>query len=300
MVLPDDTPDLRSLDMLLTVAELGSLGKAARRHGVTQPAVSLRMSQLETLLGVTLLERSPSGTRLTVSGASVVDWSRSVIEATEACVAGTAALRAAAEPRLRVAASLTIADHLVPTWLVALRQVEPEMPISLVVTNSAAVTEHVEEGRADLGFVEGPVQRRAGIRTRVVGHDRLALVVAPGHPWARRAAPVALEELARTSLVLREKGSGTRQVLEEAMSRHGYRIVTDLELGSTSAIIGAARRGEGPAVLSSLAVSDDLVGGRLVEVPIAGILLDRSFRAIWPAGRRLSTHARRLVAIAAG
>ncbi len=300
MPLPEETPDLRSLDLLMSVAELGSLGKAARRHGISQPAVSLRMSELERRLGITILERSASGTRLTGPGASVVDWSRTVLEAVDAFVTGTAALRAETGARLRVAASLTIADHLVPGWLVSLRQLAPDASINLSVTNSAAVTDHVEAGHADLGFVEGPVQQRPRIRSRTVGHDRLAIVVAPGHPWARRSTPLSVEELARTSLVLREKGSGTRQVLEDALARHGYHVSANLELGSTSAIIGAARRGEGPAVISSLAVFDDLAGGRLVEVAVEGIALDRTFRAIWLSGHRLAALARTLVTIATG
>ncbi|MDA8149463.1 MAG: LysR family transcriptional regulator [Actinomycetota bacterium] len=300
MPLPEDAPDLRSLDLLLSVAELGSLGKAARRHGISQPAVSLRMNELERRLGITILERTASGTTLTGPGSSVVDWSRSVIEAADAFVTGTAALRAETGVRLRVAASLTVADHLVPGWLVSLRQQAPDASINLSVMNSAAVADQVEAGLADLGFVEGPAQRRPRIRSRTVGQDRLAIVVAPGHPWTRRTTPLPVEALARTSLVLREKGSGTRQVLEEALARHGYRVSANLELGSTSAIIGAARRGEGPAVVSSLAVFDDLAGGRLVEVAVEGVSLDRTFRAIWLSGHRPATLARRLIAIAAG
>nr|MDA8343316.1 LysR family transcriptional regulator [Actinomycetota bacterium] len=146
MPLPEDAPDLRSLDLLLSVAELGSLGKAARRHGISQPAVSLRMNELERRLGITILERTASGTTLTGPGSSVVDWSRSVIEAADAFVTGTAALRAETGVRLRVAASLTVADHLVPGWLVSLRQQAPDASINLSVMNSAAVADQVEAG----------------------------------------------------------------------------------------------------------------------------------------------------------
>lgn len=301
MALPDDMPDLRSLDLLLTVAELGSLGQAAQKHGLSQPAVSQRMNQLERLLNITILERTPSGTRLTPSGARVAYWSRSIVEATETFLAGTAALRfeSAAHTQLRIAASLTIADHLIPGWLVALRKELPDISISLSVMNSATVVEQVELGEVDLGFVEGSLPRRHGIQTKIVGGDRLALVVAPGHPWTRRHSPLPASELARTALILREKGSGTRQVLEDALANHGYQVVANMELGSTLAIIGAAWRGEGPAVLSSLAVSDDIEHGNLVEIPTSGLALDRAFRAIWPIRKQMSQTAKKLVAIAA-
>ncbi|MHB1711764.1 MAG: LysR family transcriptional regulator [Acidimicrobiales bacterium] len=300
MPLSADAPDLRSLDLLLTIAEVGSFGQAARRHGISQPAVSSRMSQLERRIGVRLFERTASGARLTPSGSAVAGWSRAVIEATESFMAGTAALRAESEVRLRVASSLTIADHLVPGWLVSLRQLAPEATISLSVMNSASVSDAVMAGRADIGFIEGPVSGHSPVRSQVVGGDRLVVVVSPDHPWARRRTPLPPKELAHTSLILREEGSGTRQVLEEAMREHGYEIASDLELGSTSAILGAARRGQGPAVISSLAVSDDIDARRLVEVVLDGMNLERSFRAIWPFGTLPEAMARRLITIASG
>lgn len=300
MPLSANAPDLRSLDLLLTIAEVGSFGQAARRHGISQPAVSLRMNQLEGRIGVRLFERTASGARLTPSGSAVADWSRAVIEATEHFMIGAAALRAESEARLRVASSLTIADHLVPGWLVSLRRLAPEPSISLSVMNSAAVSDAIMEGRADLGFIEGPVPRRSPVKSRIVGGDRLVVVVAPDHPWARRRTPLPPKELARTSLILREEGSGTRQVLEEAMLEHGHHIASDLELGSTSAILGAARRGQGPAVISSLAASDDIDARRLIEVVVDGIHLERSFRAIWPIGSQPAGTAKRLIAIASG
>lgn len=300
MALPDDFPDLRSLDLLLTIAELGSLGKAAQKHGLSQPAVSQRMNHLERLLKVTLLERSPSGTRLTPSGARVAYWSKAIVEAAENFSVGAAALRveAASHTQLRIAASLTIADHLIPGWLVALRKDLPDVSISLSVMNSASVVQKIELREVDLGFVEGSLPRRHGIQTKVVSGDRLALVVAPGHPWTRRNSPITVSELARTPLILREKGSGTREVLEDALANHGYQVVANMELGSTVAIIGAAWRGEGPAVLSSLAVSEGIEHGHLVEIPTIGIALDRAFRAIWPVGKQISQSAKRLISIA--
>ncbi|MDQ2725963.1 MAG: LysR family transcriptional regulator, partial [Actinomycetota bacterium] len=100
-MIPPETPGLMALDLLVSVAELGSLGQAANRHGVSQPAVSMRMTQLERQLGITLLERSPMGTRLTPAGESVVGWCNQVLDATHTMMAAVTALRAHAGGHLR-------------------------------------------------------------------------------------------------------------------------------------------------------------------------------------------------------
>ena len=112
MKLPPVIPDLVSLDLLLSVAEYGSLGQAARLHEMSQPAVSMRMAQLERQMGLQLLERTPSGTSLTHEGVVVADWARRVVGVTAEMMAAVAYLRAGSKTGLRVASSVTVADHL--------------------------------------------------------------------------------------------------------------------------------------------------------------------------------------------
>ncbi|WBB60356.1 LysR family transcriptional regulator [Streptomyces sp. WMMC500] len=288
-------PDLAALELLLAVARLGSLGRAAKAVGVSQPAASARIRSMERQLGVALVHRSPAGSRLTEAGGVVTEWARRVVEAAEAFDAGAAALRARRDSRLRVAASLTVAEYLLPGWLVALRAARPETAVSLQAGNSAAVASQVRSGAADLGFVEG-TGAPEGMDGAVIGHDRLLVVVAPSHPWARRRGlPPA--ELAGAALVLREQGSGTRQVLDEALAPHGGLGVPLLELGSTTAVKSAAVTGAGPAVLSELAVADEVAARRLVAVDVTGMDLTRALRAVWPRGQRPTGPARDLLSL---
>jgi DNA-binding transcriptional LysR family regulator len=296
-MLPSATPDLIALDLLDSIAELGSLGQAASRHRMSQPAVSMRMSQLERKLGVTLLQRSPAGARLTPAGEQVVALSRRVLSEMRAMMAGVEALVAEESSHLRVAASLTVAEHLLPGWLAALHRESPEVILAVEVTNSSKVLARVRECRADVGFVEGHETRLNGMKTVRVRSDHLVVVVDPAHPWASRNSPVAGAELAAAELIVREPGSGTREVLEDALGACGG-LRSRLELGSTAAILAAARRGEGPAVLSALAVADDLDTGRLVAVQTEGISLARTLRAVWPQARPLAPLARRLLNVA--
>lgn len=285
MPLPPGVPELRALDLLVSVAQLGSLGAAAREHGISQPAASTRIAELERRLGVPLLVRGPTGSRPTRSGALVVDWARAVLDAAAALGVGIAALRAERANRLRIAASLTVAEYLVPGWLVRGRDRFPDVAVSLRVANSALVAGMVLDRAVDLGFVEGPALP-AGLRARTVRRDQLLVVVAPGHPWARRRRELSAAELGQTPLVQRESGSGTRETLDRMLRPAGPVADPLVELSSTTSIKAAVAGGAGPGVLSSLAVAEELAQGRLVAVPVAGVDLSRRLRAIWPAGSR--------------
>lgn len=295
-MLPSSTPDLLTLDLFQSIAELGSLGQAASRHGMSQPAVSMRMSQLERSLGVRLLRRSPAGTELTPAGERVAAMGRRVLAEARTLMSEVAAIAAAEASRLRVAASLTVAEYLLPGWLSALHGESPNVALAVEVANSAKVISLVRDGDADVGFVEGHEVPPGGMSTVVVRGDRLVVVVDPGHPWASRDA-VSGADLAAADLVVREHGSGTREVLDEALSPWGG-VRSRLVLGSTAAILAAVRRGEGPAVLSALAVAEDVEAGRLVQLRTDAVDLSRSLRAVWRADRPLASLARRLLNLA--
>lgn len=290
-------PDLDSLELLLQIAATGSLGRAAVAHGISQPAVSARVHGMERLVGFPLLERSARGSTLTPAGALLADWARDVLHAAAVLDAGIAALRHDTEHRLRVAASLTVAEHLLPGWLVRLSVERPDTAVSLRAMNSADVGRTVLAGAVDLGFVEGP-DVPSGLEAEVVAADRLVVVVPPGHPWTRRRRPIEGAELAATRLVHREPTSGTRTALSAALAPYGPLATPLLELSTTSAVRSAVAAGAGPAVLSDLSVTADVAAGRIARVPTKGIDLARRLRAVWPVGQRPSGPARDLLGIA--
>lgn len=300
MPLPPWAPDLPELDLLLSVAELGSLGRAAEAHGIAQPSASARLARLERRIGVTLLIRSSQGSQLTPAGEVVVTWARQVVEGARHLTDGIESLREARSARLRVAASLTIAEYLLPAWLVAFRKRHPDLDVAASVENSSAVCEAVRSGAADLGFIESPKAPRE-FGTKVIGRDRLALVAAPDYPLARRAAGgVRPRDVPDLVLLLREPGSGTRDTLLHAVA--GARgqhpaLPYATELGSTTTILAATRAGAGVGVVSARAIGADLTAGTLVEVSIVGLDLVRPLRAIW-LGKRPPHPADDLVKLA--
>jgi DNA-binding transcriptional LysR family regulator len=282
-------PELSTLEVFVTVAGSGSLNAAASLLGVSQQAVSARITTLERQAGVTLLERTPRGSSLTASGAVVSEWASRLLALAGEMDAGLTALRSDVETTLRVAASLTVAEYLLPGWLVALqagrgRHHRPPVAVELTVANSSAVAGQVGTGEADLGFVEGPKPPK-GLGHRTVGHDRLVVVVASDHPWAKRREPLPVSQLARTPLVAREHGSGTLEALAVAVKKAlgtGVELAAPaLSLPTTASVRAAVVAGAGPAVLSELAVADDIATGRLRAIEIDGLELARDLRAVW-------------------
>jgi DNA-binding transcriptional LysR family regulator len=189
---------------------------------------------------------------------------------------------------VRVSSSLTIAEHLLPGWLVSMRALAhgrgEVAEVVLTAANSDTVVEQVRRAEADLGFIEGPQSPR-GVRSRVIGQDELVLVLRPDHPWVRNRRTITAAELNEIPLVSREAGSGTRYALRAALTsalgRDSVQAAPAIVLSTTSAVRAAVLAGAGPAVLSELAVADDLASHRLGRVPVSGIDLRRRLRAIW-------------------
>lgn len=280
MALRPDFPELASLDLFVSVVELGSVSRAAKVHGVAQPSASSRLKHLERQLGLQLLDRSPSGSTPTDAGVVVAGWAEAILRAARDLEAGLSAFQAERVGRLRVAASFTIAEYLLPQWLGRFAREHPGDSIALEVANSASVIERIRNGEADLGFVETPSET-PDLDERTVAHDELVAVVTPQHPWAERGS-VPVEALAATPLVMREAGSGTREALASALANLGMGPpLSVLELGSTSAVRAAVKHGNSPTVISRVAVADELETGVLVGVAVAGLTIERRLRAIW-------------------
>jgi DNA-binding transcriptional LysR family regulator len=299
--------DLGALRLLRDVVRLGSIAAAAQQNGRTQQAVSARMRTLERSLGTQLLARGPAGSVPTETGHLVLDWAEELLEAADRFEAAIGSIGSDAGGRLTVAASLTIAENLLPRWLVQLRQAEEDSRISptvvdLTAANSTVVTALVRSGACELGFIETP-HVPDGLVAVPLRTDELVVVVSPQHPWARRRTSITLDELAGTPLVMREEGSGTRDALAGILAAQQPPLTARpvVELGTTAAVRSAIAGGIAPGVLSRLAVRDDLVLGRLVTVVIDGPALLRPLTAIHkPRPARLSAGAARLLEIARG
>jgi DNA-binding transcriptional LysR family regulator len=306
-MIASEAPDLAALRVLLAVSETGSLTGAGRKLGVSQQAVSSRMRALERNVGTVLAARSHRGASLTSAGVLVAGWAAEVLSAARRLELGIQSIHATSVRHLKVAASLTVAEYLLPHWLVVLRdrqEAAHQNPtqVGLTAANSEAVIALVRSGKVDLGFIETP-ELPADLKVAAIGSDTMQIAVAPQHPWAVRRDPVSAAELARTPLITREPGSGTRLALEHLLASvlegNGTLVPPRGEYGSTAAVRTAIASGIAPGVLSSVAIADDLALGRVVAVAIRDVSLTRQLTAVWSGDdRAVAASAGELVSIA--
>lgn len=278
-------PELASLRLLTEVARLGSIGAAGRAVGISQQSASERLRAMETQTGLVLVRRAHRGSALTDAGQLLVEWSKDLLDRADEIDSALDTLRRGNSRELRVHASLTTAEYLLPRWLVQFRRTH-QISVSLRAVNSDDVVAAVRAGESDLGFVEGPVGAD-GLTAVTVGTDELILVAAPDDPWARRRTPVTPDHLAVRALTCREMGSGTLAVVRHAMARTGHTLAEpEVKLATNSSIRATVRAGGAPAFLSGRAVAADVESGALVRVPVAGLELVREFRAVFVGGSR--------------
>ncbi|KAA1378170.1 MULTISPECIES: LysR family transcriptional regulator [Aeromicrobium] len=291
-------PDLAALQLLVDVATHGSIGAAGRANGITQQSASERLRAVEALTGLTLLRRAAGGSTLTESGVLVVGWAARLIDLAQEIDESIATLREGRTHQLSIVASMTVAEYLLPLWLVRLRQ-QHDTVVSLIATNSEHVRTAVADGSADIGFVEDGADP-GDLASLVVARDELGLYSAPHDPWAKQDSPLAPDEIVTRPLTWREAGSGSRRVVDDALARLGLTATAPAaELTTTSGIRSAVSAGSPPAFMSRRSVRSDVEAGRLVEVPIIGLDLSRDLTALWVgSGRPPAGPVRDLLAIA--
>ncbi|GAA3640663.1 LysR family transcriptional regulator [Microlunatus ginsengisoli] len=281
---PAALPDLPALALLVEVDRAGSIGAAGRRFGITQQAASARLRALERELGVPLLLRAARGSELTAAGRVVVGWADRLLQLGDELASAVEALRADRDRELVVFASMTVAEFLLPGWLVRLRDRQRRVgrvtSVALTAANSRQVVAAVRDGTAQLGFVEGP-EVPADLRSADLGTDELVLVVAPDHPYGRRRS-LRPAQVAALPLTSRDPGSGTRQVVDEALARHDLSATAaDVELKTSTAVRETVRAGGQPGFLSRRLIGQELRAGQLRVIATPGLDLTRHFTALW-------------------
>lgn len=264
------TEDLAALE---TVADAGSVTAAAQRLGRSQPAVTRQLQRLETDLGAALLERRGHGVRLTGQGERVVAFARERLAAEEALRAELVGDSPSLRGLVRIIASTTPGDYLVPELVARFSEHHPAVRTEVEVADSAAVPGAVLDRRADVGFAgrANPDDRLVHVP---VATDEIVLAVPGRHPLAVHGH-VPVTALAGERLIWREEGSGTQRTFMEALASAGWELPAGsatASLGSTQAVVSAVQAGLGIGVVSERALAgqraEEVAAVRLEGVPV--------------------------------
>ena len=228
------------------VAEGESFSKGAERLMVSQPAVSKQVRELERSLGTPLFDRLPKGIRLTGAGEVLAGYARRMAAVEDEAGRAMAELRGLRRGRLAVGASLTIGTYLLPELLGAFRRRWPDVELRAEIGNTRHVRRLLAEGVLDVALIEGPPDPAfdLDLDRKVFQEDELVAVAPPGHPLLRRPR-VTAKVFCREPLILREEGSGTRAVVEQALARKGVTAAPAFVLATNEAVNRARRRRAG-------------------------------------------------------
>lgn len=300
MVQPLVSLDLASAHLYLSVVELGSITKAAARHGLSQPAASQRIRKLESQVGLRLLDRSATGSIVTADGREIAQRWRTVIADAAEVDAEARALRDRRNLRATVAVTERVARELLPHISAALDSDGEPIVVEPLLRSTAEACALVRDSTADLALVDGPAQPLA-LGGEIVATAPLVAFVSRRHPWARRRRPVGAAELIASPLVLRRRGSGTRDVIEESLSAAGYPIVVPAlnEVDSVTELVATVTLGDGLVGIAAPAAIETGVESRALSVVATDVVFEQPIWMVWsgrtpsaPAARRFADAAR--------
>jgi DNA-binding transcriptional LysR family regulator len=273
--------ETHELNIFVQVAETLSFTAAAKRLHISQPAVSMQMSNLENRLNTNLFDRSGRNIRLTEAAEVLLPLARDMLNLSTHIEETMTSLHGDLSGYLRLACSTTAGRYTLPHLIARFREQHPQVRVTVGVCDPEAAIEQVCDGRSQIGILS----REAGckeVEYRPFFEDRVALVVPRQHPWADRKSVIP-EELIGQPFILREETSGTRRVMQAGLLEHGIRLCdldVVMELGSAEAIATAIEAGIGIAFISRVVVQRCIRAGYLAEVSVKGLCLKRQLHMI--------------------
>lgn len=270
--------DVRRLEIFAKVAELRSFSRAAEALFLTQPTVSEHVRLLEEELGVQLLDRLGRGATPTRAGVLLLGYAHRIMALAREARQAIDQFQGRMTGELVVGGSTIPGEYVLPALIGQFKGKYPDVSISLLIGDSRQMSEWVEDGRVEVALVGARPSLRS-LDARELMADELVVVVPAGHPWAGRAV-VRLADLQAEPLIVRERGSGSRETMEAELATAGlglpaFRVVG--EMGSTQAIKQAVRAGVGVSLISRRAVLDECQAGWLHCVRVDGLAFGRAF-----------------------
>ena len=285
---------LQQLEILVFLVQEGSFSRAARRMNLSQPSLTKHIQNMEGALEAPVAIREKSGVTLTPEGRVVYDYARRVFKLREDARDRIARVREHEGGDIALAASTIPATYILPAVLSRFRSRCPQIRVFVQTADSQEVQDLILNGEREFGII-GRKPSHAKLAAEPLWRDRLILVVPADHRWARKAS-VSQAELTAEPFVLREPGSGTRDILagylrdQAGVELSAFNLIA--ELGSSEAIKEAVLAGLGVSILSVRAVRREIGQGLLRECPVADWRIDRAFHLIFRRQAAFLRHQR--------
>ncbi len=274
---------LQQMEALISLVEEGSFSLAARKMHISQPALTKNIRNAEDYLGAPLVNRGSAGISLTPEGKVIYDYARRIMKLREEAKEKITALGANTGGNIYIGASTIPATYILPRVLSALRGNHPDITMYIKTADSEEVMNMVLASEVEMGII-GKSPSNKKLETRELWKDRLILVVPKKHKWSKTKS-VVMKELFAEPFIVREKGSATRDFMENYLKEEKSVNLSQFnicaELGSSEAVKEAIIAGLGVSIISIHAVERELAQGLLAEIPIQGCLMERNFHLIY-------------------
>jgi DNA-binding transcriptional LysR family regulator len=276
--------NLNHLFLFRAVAEAGGFSRAAERIHVSQPAISMQVGELEAQLGLTLFHRLGRGVKPTAAGQLLLGYAQRLSALAVEAEHAMAEVKGLCRGRLAIGASTTIGVYLLPDLLGEYRRRYPDIDLQFDIANTDDIQRRLVDGTLDAGLTEGLPPNCHDLETVVFLRDQLVPIARPDHPRLKAdRKPLTLGQLCAEAMIVREAGSGTREVIDRALAKRGQRLQRPpMVLGSTEAIKRAVAAGLGVAIVSHLAIQTEVASRQLAILPLLGFQLTRPLhRLCW-------------------
>ncbi len=284
---------LRHMKIFTAVCAENSITKAAEKLHMAQPAVSVAIKELEDYYGVKLFDRISRRLYLTDIGRNFLDYSVHIVSLFDDMENHIRQWKCS--EKLRVGASIGVGTHLMPQYVSAFYRDHPQSSVDVFIGSSDIIEKKILKNELDFALIEGSVHS-SSILFHTYQKDRLAIICRPDDPLCGEKT-ITIEQLLSRPLLLRETGSGTRELFDHMLAALEYTYAPAWESTSTPALINAVRQGLGIAVLPYMMVQEELEKGNVIELQVEKLHLDRGLHIIYHKNKRLTNLAREFLSM---
>jgi DNA-binding transcriptional LysR family regulator len=282
---------LRHMNIFVAVCEENSITKAAQKLHIAQPAVSLAVKELEEHYDVKLFDRISKRLYLTEAGGKLLEYAAHIVSLFDDMEDNMRQWERSG--KLKIGASITIGTHLMPRYVRDFYNCHPQSTIEVFIGSSDLIEKKILESELDFALIEGTVHSDRIVCSTFM-KDRLAIICAPSNALCN-SETVTMEQLLTQPLLLRESGSGTRELFDHILASFECTYAPSWESTSTEALINAVRNGLGVSVLPYMLVSEELENGSIIELKIENLHFDRGFHVIYHQNKLLTNMAKEFI-----